>query len=298
MIIVRLSGGLGNQMFEYAFGLAQAIRTGAELKLDISGYGKVEDRKFELSAFNVSATPAEYADFEAIGVPYWNDDTLAARARKKLFKISDEKRPLESRRTYIEPKYTYNKETLDTGKDVLFMGDWQSERYFTNIADRVRAEFTLKGMSKLAMAFKKQISDGVGGTPVSVHIRRGDYVSNPKTASKHGALPLSYYEAAVTELKKTVSNPVFYIFSDDIEWCKQNLSFLKPAVYVSDPELSFAEEITLMSLCRHHIVANSSFSWWGAWLDPRTDKTVIAPKEWFKIGTDTSDMIPREWKQI
>jgi len=299
MIITRLSGGLGNQMFQYVFGLAQARRKGTTLKMDLSAYQTgQEKRSLSLDAFKIKSPAATREDFKAIGVPSWDSNGFLSRARRKIFRMKEERKPLNERRAFLEPRFTYCSEVLEMGADAFFIGDWQSEKYFLDVANEVRAEFTVKELSSAGKRVRDDIVSKSGGTPVSLHVRRGDYVSDANAASKHGALPVEYYQAAWKLISEKAPNARVYIFSDDIEWCRENLSFIGNQVMVSGQGTNAAEDIILMSLCSHHIIANSSFSWWGAWLDPKTDKIVIVPKQWFKTTADTKDLIPSSWIRI
>jgi len=135
---------------------------------------------------------------------------------------------------------------------------------------------------------------------ISLHIRRGDYVSNVYTNSVHGTCSLDYYQQAVTLLESKLNNPHFFIFSDDLAWAKEHLSFIENVTFVElDVNIPDHDEMFLMSQCLHHIIANSSFSWWGAWLNKNLDKIVIAPKRWFIDETyNTSDLIPDAWIRL
>ena len=133
---------------------------------------------------------------------------------------------------------------------------------------------------------------------VSVHVRRGDYVSNKNAAKFHGLTGVDYYKAVVKEMAKRVKNPKLYIFSDDPEWCKQNLKFTQLTTYISH-NTDGSEDMRLMKACKHNIIANSSFSWWGAWLNENPNKIVIAPKQWFSHSeSNTKDVIPDSWQKL
>jgi hypothetical protein len=134
---------------------------------------------------------------------------------------------------------------------------------------------------------------------VSLHIRRGDFVSNRKTNEIHGVLPLEYYYEAIRLITNQVRNPEFFIFSDDIPWVRENLLVPKKVNFVEHPTSNRDyEDLILMSNCKHHIIANSSFSWWGAWLSQNPVKRVIAPREWYRIVIDTRDLLPEEWIKL
>jgi hypothetical protein len=139
---------------------------------------------------------------------------------------------------------------------------------------------------------------------ISIHIRRGDYVQNKKTGKHHGNCSSEYYKNALDEILSKLSkgqreNVRLFIFSDDIEWARKNLSFACPSVFVSNPATPDYEELVLMSKCSHHIIANSSFSWWGAWLDSNPQKIVIAPAKWFNTRQSLyKDIVPSSWIKI
>jgi hypothetical protein len=131
---------------------------------------------------------------------------------------------------------------------------------------------------------------------VSLHIRRGDYASNPKTLSTHGTCSLAYYKEAIRKIIERVESPHLFVFSDDIDWARDNLNIDLPIRYVDHNRDSESfNDMRLMSLCRHHIIANSSFSWWGAWLNPHEDKIVVAPNNWFANSNNTKDLLPTGW---
>jgi hypothetical protein len=161
----------------------------------------------------------------------------------------------------------------------------------------VRKEFTLKEpLSAISQEYTNKILDTKNA--VSIHIRRGDYVLNTSTNKHHGVCNLDYYEAAVEYIREKIESLTFFIFSDDIAWVKENLK-LDNAVFVSSPEIKDYEELILMSKCKHNIIANSSFSWWGAWLNQNPDKIVIAPRQWTtKKTADELDILPKSWIQI
>jgi hypothetical protein len=134
---------------------------------------------------------------------------------------------------------------------------------------------------------------------VSLHVRRGDYVSNPRTMATNGVCPLSYYDSAIRYICARVDAPHFFVFSDDMDWVRENLNIDHPCRYVDhNCSTESFNDMRLMSMCRHHIIANSSFSWWGAWLNPREDKIVIAPKKWFANSNDTKDLLPFGWATL
>jgi len=190
-----------------------------------------------------------------------------------------------------------NLESPGSHKTIYLSGYWQSEKYFDDVSGIIREEFQLKnepaGLNlELVRAMR-------GSQAVSLHVRRGDYVSNPIAASYHGVCSLEYYRTAIKLIEEKVANPKFYVFSDDIPWCKENLRFPQPATYVDHNSDEPFEDLRLMSFCKHFIIANSSFSWWGAWLSRNQEKIVLAPKKWFLTREkDDRDQVPANWIRI
>ncbi|HVU80078.1 MAG TPA: alpha-1,2-fucosyltransferase [Candidatus Paceibacterota bacterium] len=299
MIIVKLQHGLGNQLFQYAFGKKLSMLRGTELKLDISTYqARIGYRYYGLERFAVTAPTAVAEDFRAIGVPPPTADTLS-RARRKFLRWRERNKPLQERKLVFEPRPTFIPEALEIGRDAYVIGDWQSEKYFKDIADALRKEFSLKEPFGEAAAQCAQAIAGAKGTPVSLHVRRGDSVSNPKSIEKFGSMPLSYYVEAAQAMRKRVPDTVFFVFSDDIAWAQDNLGDIAPVVFASKPGMKDYEELILMSRCAHHIMPNSTFSWWSAWLNPNPRKIVIAPKRYYRdTSIDESDLIPPEWLRM
>lgn len=203
------------------------------------------------------------------------------------------------RRSVFKQRFRhFDPNIFKSSRSVYLVGYWQSEKYFKNIEEILRSELTIKhnqGPDNQAMSCLINQTESV-----SLHIRRGDYVSNPISYQAHGICSLDYYRAAVETLTKTVKQPHFFIFSDDIEWAQENLKLDHPLTNVSNNgEVQDYEDLRLISHCKHHIIANSSFSWWGAWLCSHSQKIVIAPKKWFNNPKlNTRDLIPNEWYRI
>jgi hypothetical protein len=277
MVIVRLMGGLGNQMFQYAAARATSLRTGAELKLDLTwfddeGRHVSPRREYALGPFDLSLDIASPEELER---------TLRRRGFRR--------RP----RILVDPDLRFEPRVL-TADDVRLIGYWQSERYFVDKSAEIRRDFQLPTpTSELASAITRAGS-------VSLHVRRGDYASDPKVESELGVLPAEYYEQAVAHLTETLAEPEFFVFSNDPDWCAANLRIDAPHTFVRhEPGARAHDDLLLMSLCRHHVVANSSFSWWGAWLGETPSTIVIAPRRWFLTSRfDTGDLVPERWLRI
>ncbi len=290
LIVVRLAGGLGNQMFQYATGLALAQRRSAALQLDTSSYVRDELRYYELASFNLSATIAE-------------PETIARLAPKKKgmaswissLTITGSSDPIP---VYREPHFKFGPAVMDLPAPHALIGYWQSERYFLDAADLVRREFTASEPIEPENA--AVAGDIAAVTAVSLHVRRGDYVTSTSANAVHGTCSLDYYRMAVEEIKGLVSNPHFFVFSDDPDWTRANLDCNGPTTFVaSNPATRGFRDMQLMSLCQHHIIANSSFSWWGAWLNAKPEKIVVAPARWFATSkNDTTDLLPPSWIRV
>ena len=291
MIVSNVIGGLGNQMFQYAAGRAHSLKLGVSLRLDTRDFSGYQlHQGFELNRlFNCCAEIATDIDLaKTIG---WQRVKLAQRLlRKPQFK------QFRHKNYVVEPYFNYWSDIKQL-KDIVYLdGYWQSEQYFIEFADKIRAEFSFKlPFSAQNAEISEQISQV---NAVSLHVRRGDYVSNKKNAFI-SVCSLDYYRAAIEQTKSQVDKPVFFVFSDDIDWVKSNLVLDKTTVFVShnDGSESF-NDMRLMSLCKHHIIANSSFSWWGAWLNANPNKIVIAPKQWFASKLDDSDLVPANWLRL
>ena len=199
---------------------------------------------------------------------------------------------------YREPHFQFDPALLELRAPVYLDGYWQSERYFSSIAVLLRQELTAKApLDPKNEALARSI-DAVNA--VSLHVRRGDYVDNPATTRFHGVCSLDYYQRAIDYISLRVEAPHLFVFSDDPQWTRANLRYAAATTFVdANPPDRGYRDMGLMARCRHHIIANSSFSWWGAWLNPSCEKIVIAPDRWFSAArNDTRDLIPPGWVRL
>jgi len=291
MVFVKLQGGLGNQMFEYATARRIAETNKTELKLDLSAYENDHLRVFELGCFSIEgsvATKDELSNFQ-------NKHALALKCDRIVNYL---KMPF-SQVLITEKDFGFDQRILRLKDDKYLIGYWQSEKYFSDISSIIRKNFSFK--TKPNQINAKLIEQMMSEEAVSIHVRRGDYVQNSVTNSYHGTCDLHYYHNAVSILQKRFKNLTFYVFSDDSAWVKDNLKINAAKVYYVDhnpPDKGF-EDLRLMMNCKHFIIANSSFSWWGAWLSSYEKKNIIAPKQWFKnTSLNTKDLIPYSWEII
>jgi hypothetical protein len=297
LVITRLIGGLGNQMFQYATGRALALRRGAVLKLDISGFaapGPDTKRRYELDPLRIQGSAARDADLIRFGR---NSKPRSPRIDRVFRLLRINWRGVDWP-VYHEPHFHFDPTLNELSPPVYLNGFWQSEKYFLDIAEVLRQEFTpAAAFDPVNTAVAKQI-DVVNA--VSLHVRRGDYVSDPTTNRFHGICSPDYYQRAVDYITTRVGAPHLFVFSDDQPWTRANLRFAVPMTFVdaNSPACGY-RDMQLMARCRHHIVANSSFSWWGAWLNPLPEKIVLAPRRWFSAPAgDTRDLIPPNWVRL
>jgi hypothetical protein len=285
MIIAKLNGGLGNQLFQYAAGRALACRHQTELVLDLSDFSNIPmgntPRIFELDKYSIVARVA--SSEEESGFRFYQGRVLR--------RIPFLPRPWQHVR---EPHFQYNPDFINLPNNVYLDGYWQSYLYFESISALLHSEFQpIEGPGVNNQELLRAMTQC---NSVALHIRRGDYVLNTKAAIHHGVCSLDYYRAAIRKIVENVPNPHFYIFSDDLEWSKANLEICFPATYIGHNAGDQAfQDLRLISHCRHQIIANSSFSWWGAWLNQNPHKIVIAPKRWFAVSKNTSTLFPKEW---
>ena len=292
-IYARLIGGLGNQMFQYAAARALALRQKAEVRLDLSGFENYGLRRYELDPYPIAATIATNEEIEAFKQPV--AEILRQRARGLLDRVlGSTPRPIH----YREPHFHFDPQLAKQTPPVLLDGFWQSELYFRDIAGILRTELAPRDPLEAENAALAAEIDQVEA--VSLHVRRGDYVSNTSTNAYHGVCSLDYYRAAITRMREHLVTPHLFVFSDDHAWARDNLKAGVAITYVTvNPSDRGFRDMQLMSRCRHHIIANSSFSWWGAWLNPRPNKIVVAPNRWFAASpNDTRDLLPLEWSRL
>jgi len=291
MIVSRIIGGLGNQMYQYAAGRAISLVRDTSLRLDISGFADYGlHQGFELQ--RVFGCPAEIASEAHVrGILGWQFSPGIRRVMTRSSMAAFRRKGF-----IVEPHFLYWPGIKKVARDCYLVGYWQSEKYFQDAASVIRADFTFK--SPLANR-NAELAEQIGqANAVSLHVRRGDYAKNPKTNATHGLCSLDYYQAAIQYVTDRVEQPYFFIFSDDIAWVKDNLKMDFPCQYVDHNQGAESyNDMRLMSLCQHHIIANSSFSWWGAWLNPRPEKIVVAPQRWFANGIGTNDLIPDAWSR-
>lgn len=271
-------------------GRAVAHKTGAPLLLDITDFAGYEFHSYSLNHLSIQesyATKKQLAPFKL--------------RRRRLGKAWIPYNILfaNDARYVREGSYTYDAKAAAATPPCYLDGYWQTEKYFTDIAETLHTEFAIK--TPLS-DFTKSASDRIAAAPesVSLHIRRGDFANNPSVSKYHGTCPPEYYDSAMNYMNERVSSPQYFVFSDDIEWAKANVQTGHPTEFIGQGADRNYEDLELMRLCKHHILSNSTFGWWGAWLSrPNERKSItIAPKKWFAKNLDLSDLMPKTWIQF
>ena len=280
MITVELNGGLGNQMFQYAAAKALAYKKNTGFALNVVAFDKCELRQLELNKYNISTNIVKKTNLLWRVMKRLNVDTFIS--------------------SYYNEKNNRYRDISSLSDDVYLEGYFQCEKYFLEIRGELLQDFTIKDqLSNYTKKISKKILGGY--STASIHIRRGDYVFNEAVNNIHGTCAISYYEKSISLLNSKYENIEYYIFSDDIAWAKENL-IVPNATYIDSEDNRIPhEDILLMSQCHHNVIANSSFSWWGAWLNKNKNKIVIAPKVWFKsieLTKNSGDIVCSDWVKL
>lgn len=288
MIIVKISGGLGNQLFQYSFGKYMGLRLGAEVRYDfrtVMNRPGFTDRDFGLSAFDIDPEAATGDEIMRLR-------RFTGRFSERIWRKAVEKMPFLSR--------SYMVESLEVpapaeSNECYYDGYWQHYRYAEKAAIRFRDEVTKSiecGADTGGLAARIKSTESV-----SIHIRRGDYISNPANVKLYAECSAAYYERAAGFMEGQCNDPAWYVFSDDIEWARNTLSG-RNCIFIEGNNA--VTDMFLMSCCRHNIIANSTFSWWAAWLNRNPGKIIVAPQHWYngKLNEVTRELIPEEWIRL
>lgn len=284
--IVKFNGGLGNQMFQWAFARALEKVTGMPSFMDMTYFSKHYSRPYELDIFKADVKKVKGFFPELMLEVFW-----------KLRREFDKKSFLGTY-FYEESMFEFDENVFKIGKKAFIHGFFQSEKYFKKIEKEIRKDFIFK--EEPDMQNKDFLEKINSSNSISLHIRRGDYVEKKRYQKLYANCSLEYYKRGVEYIAQKFENPTLFIFSDDIDWAKENLKLPYKNYFVAHNtgEKSF-EDMRLMSSCKHNIIANSSFSWWAAWLNDNPDKIVIAPKKWFNDESiNQSDVISQDWIKL
>lgn len=293
MKLVAATGGLGNQMFDYAF----MVRLSKEHKARLfHPYGDKSNRYghagFQLEQiFALRPEDRETSIRTALFGYYWHlIRVLPKKMRPFMLRL------VGQNEVKVAENFVFYPEVLQSvHKNELFMGTWQSQRYFEGAEDEVKAAFSFN--EDLLNAPTRQLRETIGGcNAVSLHVRRDDYLSIHYAQGFGGICTVDYYRKAIAFIKKNVENPKFLVFSDDIAWCRENIDVADATFVDCNHGDESWQDMYLMSRCKHNIIANSSFSWWGAWLNANPDKIIVAPDRWWNGLKD--DVVPDAWIRL
>lgn len=294
MIIVKLLGGLGNQMFQYAAAKALSLHVNQPIKHDLRGLYAGEDiRKiFELDIFGITPNQAQRREY----IRFERKTILGIEAANSLYL------KWNPHVTIKDHEFSYMKNFFDMAKENNFIrGLFQSEKYFAHVRPEILETFSFKEpLDKMNQEYANAINSTES---VAIHIRRGEFANDKKFSKVIGSCDIPYYKRSIEALVELVDKKDklhFFVFSDDLPWAEENLKLNFPATYVSgNSGKNSYRDMQLMSLCKHNIIANSTFSWWSAWLNQNPDKIVVAPEKWFAgLEFNTKDLIPAHWNKL
>jgi hypothetical protein len=287
MIAFRAQGGLGNQLFQYATARRLALRNQCSLVVDhhwfIKPRADVTPRQLELNRYPVEMRLASPAD-----LLFWTP--MRSRFGNYLG-------PLLPMKLVREQGACANDSVLSGSANTYLSGYWQSEKYFADIWEQLVSDLT--PIAQPSSEDSRLIEEMRDVQSVSVHVRRGDYITLKSAAAYHGTCSVEYYRQAVSYIAERVQSCALYVFSDDPDWTRANLQFPFKTTYVihNSPD-NAVDDLRLMSHCKHHVIANSSFSWWGAWLAKRSGQIVVAPGKWLQVDRPAPDLCPSDWVRL
>jgi len=293
MIFLKITGGLGNQMFQFATALAIAKKLKTKVGIDLTEINIKKNKKnFTYRDFQLDQifTINSYKIIPSFTYDFITKNTFLNKIKRKLI----------GGHYFLEKDLSFQPEIKNCTKNSYIEGYFQSEKYFINHEKEIRNQF--KFSKKTNSKTKDLVVNISNCNSIAIHIRRGDYINNKVINDTHGTCGLDYYKNALSQFN--LNNYSLFFFSDDINWVKDNFDFISP------DKITFIDwntghdswqDMFLMSLCQNFIIANSSFSWWGAWLSAFKDKKIITPKQWFndnQKNKQTIDLIPKQWIRI
>jgi hypothetical protein len=299
MILVRLMGGLGNQMFQYAAARAVSIRNKTSLKIDLTlldinkkrEHSVYTHRDLDLEIFNVHLEKASPKEIEYFNGKFYR--SLWGKIYNRIMLTARKKKLVLQRSRNFDPSI------LKLGNDKCMVGSWQSEKYFKDQESSIRKDFTFR--VPLLEVSADLVRDMRTSNAVCVNVRRGDYVTSPIYSKTIGALSAIYHNNGIAFFERTLPGARFFVFSDDIEWCRENLHFTLPVTFVGHEHAGkkFGNYLQLMCECKHFLIANSTFSWWSAYLGEKKGSIILAPVQWTRSSEENpADIIPEHWKKM
>ncbi len=301
MILVRLTGGLGNQLFQYALGFALAKKNKVSLQIDVSLLGDKPNNKantvirnLDIDVFPISAVYARSNLVEK-----FNGKEKPNILDKFVFKI---RKTIGRYPLTIQNSHTFIDFSDAKYQRLCIVGRWQSEDYFKDFAHEIKKEFswskfTVNEYSTELLAKNKEF------TLISVQVRRGDYITHPEYSKTIGGLTFDYYKKAIEKIKSLLQNDKkyrFLIVSDDIKWCENNFEHKEDIIFVHQEKskIGYVSDLWLLTQCQHAIISNSTFSWWGAWLGENENSIIISPKNWTRQVEHSPNIVPDRWIQM
>jgi len=295
MVIIGLKGGLGNQLFQYAAAKQIANYNETELLIDeITGFqNDPYSRSFGLSDFCIESKKASLDLIKT----YKRTNKYKKYLQYKIENIF----PIGSINFLVERVFHYDNRigNLKIKKNIYIEGYFQTEKYFKNITDQIRSEFQFKNKpDNESFSYLSKIKST---NSISLHVRKYDNTETLDSSPMYGVCSINYYQKAINYIEERVKDPTFFIFSDDIDWAKNQLLFINSKVeyIIRSGNINDSEDLRLMKNCSHNIIANSSFSWWGAWLNENKGKIVIAPDRWFANDfSNYKDVVPNSWVKL
>ncbi len=299
MILIRPTGGMGNQMFQYALGTFLAKKNKTDLKVDLTllndrsqPHEIVTHRNFDLDAFRI---PFQFASEKEIA--HFNGKSYSHLAGKVMNKIFWELSA--KKRLVVEQERNFQPQICALPDDRCLVGAWQSEKYFKPVESEIRKLYAMPGpLQGKALELGNKI---LSGNSLCVNARRGDFVTSSVYNKMLGAMPISYFQKAFEKMSGLEKIDSIFVFSDDPDWAKENLHFPVMTEYVGKEYFGpkYITYLHLMTLCRHFIIPNSTFAWWAAWLNTNPQKRVVAPLQWYlDPAMDSSDIIPETWLRV
>ena len=301
MIVVKLMGGLGNQLFQYAFGISLSNKLNSDVAYDISSFINDSVRKLRLNSLGLSL---KYKNRSCIFVilmklaRYCSGRSRLVRSFNLLKRIESAYEMKTAFFYKIIKEADFNIGTIPQTKNYYFDGYWQNPAYFEDVRPIILKNINFPDLQNAQDLNLRNLI--INSESVAIHIRRGDYVENRQYNDFYGTCSPEYYRKAIDRILSGISNAKFFLFTDDPDFVEANFDFLPTKTLVSDKQRSEIDDLNLMHLCKHFIIANSSFSWWGAWLSQNPQKIVVAPKQWYKNeeANEQCKIVPKDWIKI
>lgn len=289
MVVVQITAGLGNQLFQYAAARSISLRTKQPLYLDLAYYSRKPNRAYRLAAYQLPANVATEIELENFFTVFHKLPCI-----KGLIFRFNKLLPFSWKRIVQEGSPHFDARLSKIKRSTYLSGFWQCDRYFAEHAQVIRRELILP--TSIPQCYLPLLAQIMSSNSVGLVVRRGDYLGIPNT---QGICTLGYYRRALAAIAETVPDYRVFVFSDDIPWCRENFRWIKNVDYISNETPDRPEEhLRILSKCNHFILANSSYAWWGAWLGEHPKKLVVGPEKWMQKSTGLGEILPNDWRKI